>query len=127
MSKHIDVDELKEWIQNWFEKNRYYHPYSKSNDIPIPELYDILEQMSPVQSESQWIPCSKKMPEKYIGQWLCCTSDGDIMVLPYDTPGDGTKECVFYKWDDDGYFYDTFDVIAWMPLPKSYKEELKLR
>lgn len=68
-----------------------------------------------------WIPCSERLPEKYIGDWLCTTSDGSVMVLPYDTPGDGTKECVFYQWDDDGYFYQTFDVVAWMPLPEPYK------
>ena len=46
MARHIDSDELKEWIENWFYMNRLYHPYSKSNNIPISELYDILEQMS---------------------------------------------------------------------------------
>ena len=45
MPKYFEEKELREWVQNWFEMNRYYHPYSKSNDIPIPELYDILEQM----------------------------------------------------------------------------------
>lgn len=45
MAKLIDVDELKEWVKNWFEKNRYYHSHSKANNIPIPELYDILERM----------------------------------------------------------------------------------
>ena len=72
---------------------------------------------------TKWIPSSERLPEKYIGQWLCCTSDGDVMILPYDTPGDGTKECAFYKWDDDGYFYQIFDVIAWMPLPEPYRGE----
>lgn len=45
MAKYIEEKELMEWVENWFEKNRYYHPYSKTNDIPIPELYDILEQI----------------------------------------------------------------------------------
>ncbi len=75
------------------------------------------------EPEPQWIPCSERLPEKYIGQWLCCTSDGDVMILPYDTLGDGTKECVFYKWDDDGYFYQIFDVVAWMPLPEPWRGE----
>ena len=82
-----------------------------------------LADLPSVQSEPKWIPCSEKLPEKYIGQWLCCTSDGAVMILPYDTPGDGTKECVFYKWDDDGYSYQTFDIVAWMPLPKPWKGE----
>ena len=51
MPKYIEEKELREWVQNWFEKNRYYHPYSKSNNIPIPELYDILEQMPSADEE----------------------------------------------------------------------------
>lgn len=49
--KLIDKKELKEWIESWFTKNKYYHPYSKSNNIPIDELYDILEQMPTVEAE----------------------------------------------------------------------------
>ena len=105
-----------------------------SRQDAIDALYNVdeyngrsIEAIKILPSAQRWIPVSERLPEKYIGQWLCCTSDGEIMVLPYDTPGDGTKECVFYQWDDDGYSYQTFDVIAWMPLPKSYKEELKLR
>lgn len=82
-----------------------------------------MEELPSAQPEQRWIPVSERLPEKYIGQWLCCTSDGAVMILPYDTPGDGTKECVFYKWDDDGYFYQTFDVVAWMPLPKPWRGE----
>lgn len=47
----IEVDVLKAWIENWFTKNRHYHPYAKNNNIPITELYDILEQMPSAQSE----------------------------------------------------------------------------
>ena len=47
----IDVSVLKEWIENWFTKNRYYHPYAKNNNIPITELYDILEQLPSAQPE----------------------------------------------------------------------------
>jgi len=41
----VDVGDLKEWVENWFYKNLCYHPYSKSNNIPITELYDILGRM----------------------------------------------------------------------------------
>lgn len=44
----IDVDELKSWVENYFEMNRYYHPYSKSTNIPAEELYDILAQVPAV-------------------------------------------------------------------------------
>ena len=54
----VDVSVLKEWVENWFYMNRNYHPYSKSNNIPIPELYDILERMPSVDvvrcGECEW-------------------------------------------------------------------------
>lgn len=45
MSRYIDAEAFKEWIENWFYKHKSYHPYAKTNTIPITELYDILEQM----------------------------------------------------------------------------------
>lgn len=63
----INADELKEWVENWFEKNRYYHPHSKANNIPIPELYDILERMPTVEAE----------PIRH-GEWLMDDESGDI-------------------------------------------------
>ena len=49
----IDVNVLKEWVENWFTKNRLYHPYAKSNNIPITELYDILEQMPTIEDHKK--------------------------------------------------------------------------
>lgn len=51
MPRLIDANELKEWVENWLVMNAYYHPYSKSNNIPIPELYDILGRMPTVDVE----------------------------------------------------------------------------
>ena len=76
-------------------------------------LYDL-----PSVQPERWIPVTERLPEN-TGKWLCCTSDGDVMILFYDAPG--TKERVFYRWDDRGYFYRTFDVIAWMPLPEPWR------
>ena len=45
MKKYIEAEAFKEWIENWFYKHKSYHPYAKTNTIPITELYDILEQM----------------------------------------------------------------------------------
>ena len=67
--KVIDVNVLKEWIENWFTKNRFYHPYAKNNNIPITELYDILEQMPSAQPKpDEWcIDC-----KEYDSQKHCC-------------------------------------------------------
>ena len=45
MTRYIDADELKEWVENWPYKGRYYHNGRVSRTIPVTELYDILEQM----------------------------------------------------------------------------------
>lgn len=66
MSRLIDEAELKEWVENWFYQNKYYHPYSKSNDIPCNELYDILERMPTIDAV-----------EVKHGEWLRYGEDGN--------------------------------------------------
>lgn len=56
----ISVSALKEWVENWFTKNRFYHPYAKDNNIPIVELYDILEQMPSAQPEQRSFSCGQE-------------------------------------------------------------------
>lgn len=70
MSRLISVDELKEWVKNWFDVNRNYHPYSKQNNIPIPELYDILERMPTIEERKtgRWIRGDQ---EKLTGSQRC--------------------------------------------------------
>lgn len=48
---NIDFNELKEWIDNWFDVNKYYHPHSKSNSIPVSELYDIFDRFEKYKRE----------------------------------------------------------------------------
>ena len=113
---------LDEWCTDCKEYDQKKHCCPRFNRV-IRETVEEVRQNA--LSEQRWIPCSERMPEKYIGEWLCCTDDGQVLVLPYDTPGDGSKECVFYRWDDDGYMYETYNVVAWMPLPQPYKGERK--
>ena len=86
----IDVSVLKEWIENWFTKNRYYHPYAKNNNIPITELYDILEQLPSAQPE-QTVDAVEVVRCK------------DCKWFVQD--GDGWGTCVedASKWEEDGY------------------------
>lgn len=55
--------------------------------------------------ERVWIPCKEKLPSEN-GHYLVSCKDGFVSSDDYFS----------YGWDD----YD--DVIAWMPLPKPYKE-----
>ena len=87
----IDKKELKEWVENWFYQNKYYHPYSKSNNIPCSELYDILERMPTVDAvpvtrcaQCKWCDYPAPNSTKYgcrlfdrcvKGDWFC--ADGE--------------------------------------------------
>lgn len=140
MSRLIDADALYEKTAEWearalsvIEKlNR--KPFEEMNSNEITEWRKwscILNERSafkhdvadaPAVEPQQWIPVTERLPKKYIGEWLCCTDDGNIMILPYDTPGDGSKECVFYYWEDD-YTVVKPNVVAWMPLPMPWEGE----
>ena len=108
----ISVSALKEWVENWFTKNRFYHPYAKDNNIPIVELYDILEQMPSAQPE--WVPCSERLPK-----------DDRTKIV---TLANGNAECGYYSNGDwwcigDSIKLENPIVIAWQPLPEPYREE----
>lgn len=83
--KLIDVNVLKEWVENWFTKNRFYHPYAKNNNIPITELYDILEQMPTIEERKtgEWIPIGVRHG------WVCsnCKKE-DVYAFSINETGD---------------------------------------
>lgn len=88
----IDSNELKEWVKNWFEKHRYYHPYSKANDIPITELYDLLGQMPTVDAE----PVVRCRDCKWFADGKWCRNPNNDMVQGGTTGewfcGDGKRK-----------------------------------
>ena len=48
----VDEKEVKDWVENWLCVNKYYHPYSSSESIPVSELYDVLQRMdASIQAE----------------------------------------------------------------------------
>ena len=79
-------------------------------------------ELSSVQPEPQWIPCSERLPEKY-ENYLATMDDGDVQECTYspekNTPfmRGGWSTC-----EADGIVYlDIAEVIAWTPLPEAYK------
>lgn len=71
----------------------------------------------------KWIPVTEKLPETEKwpnwGEYLTCDKDGYISVTHW---ADGWS-CSMMR---DGSIYrkhEYNDVVAWMPLPKPYKEE----
>ncbi len=63
----------------------------------------------------EWIPCSKQLPEK-TGCFLVCYKGGGVAVAKY-----GYNTTHEYKCFWIGYIREE-NIIAWQPLPESYKE-----
>ena len=94
--------------------------YPEVNDMPciyadLPNGLDGTHHYlaSPVQPEAKWIPVSKRVPEESLNS-----------VIGWDRY---RERCVFVQYID-GHFQnrgntESFDIVAWMPLPEPYKAE----
>jgi len=102
------------------------------NNYPLPkelgiEVFDMaikaLEQ-EPSSSENpnRWIPVSERLPEKN-GKYLA------YIINKKDTNLQYIMTCEYYEGDLWNWFPDddcaSDNVVAWMPLPESYKAESK--
>ena len=90
----------------------------------------------PFTEPTDWIPCSERLPESS-GAYLVRPSDGAledysdldaVMIIPYEADAEA------FGWWTERFdpvslgcigsdFYEV-EVIAWMPLPEPYKEEI---
>lgn len=76
-------------------------------------------------ADAEWIPCSERLPDAEYGEGdsvLCCTESGLMYILYWHggnwcVPTGEPHHWVNHKtgWHDK--------VIAWMPLPKPYRED----
>ena len=96
---------------------------------------DIIEELSKklAVGKGGWIPCSEKLPEDDIKEYIVQKTSGFIHILGftkdayklsrYDFPDyKGNKKPIFYDWDSE-YGYCEWECVAWMPLPEPYKGE----
>lgn len=72
-----------------------------------------------IEPESQWIPCSERLPEPRMAVLGYAPRYQNIYALYYDS---------VYGWmlwnpvRDDFFPNSQGEIVAWMPLPKPYKE-----
>ena len=67
-----------------------------------------------VKPEQQWIPCSERLPEK----------EGNYLITAQPTYNHA-KDIRIAHWSSRWVGYVKSEIIAWMPLPESYKERLE--
>lgn len=101
----IDADALEKVIDKGIKEPMYQHEEEDFYDGMINAENLIKEQ--PTIELPHWIPCSERLPEKN-GDYLCSLGD-DAHSIEVDT------------FTDD--HFEIYNVIAWMPLPESYKGE----
>lgn len=122
----IDVSALKEWVENWFTKNRLYHPYAKNNNIPITELYDILEQIPNVEPEPKWIPCVDGNEPKANADCWISTNAKFVRRASYAPKANNQPNGFIVTVGSFGFYEYGKSAKAWMPYtkdPEPYREE----
>lgn len=66
--------------------------------------------------QTRWIPVSERLPEEH-KEVLTCSLGGFIEIQSFEDSYDG------YWENQNGDWSDIDEVLAWQPLPESYKEE----
>ena len=121
-----EVEKMSKDLMIYFDEEGVAKAYDDTYDITIHCEREEEQQKAIEQLKSlQWIPCSERLPE-----------NSDEVLTTYIVNGNKNKrytETATYYDGDDGYWsspWDEYrvagtriDVIAWMPLPKPYKED----
>lgn len=80
-----------------------------------------MQEHDRILEEPQWIPCSEKLPEQDV-EVIVTNEWGNVEIAQLISYFDGHGETL--TWKTEEYYYDELnEVIAWMPLPKPYREE----
>ena len=83
------------------------------------DTYDkaqIIGTLEELPSAEQWIPCSERLPEENT-EVLITDDDGDLAIAEYYLLHD-----FYIEWWSSSH---RIFPIAWMELPRPYKEEIK--
>lgn len=118
------------------KEHKIIHKMNEPRGIYISEALDMaikaLEQT--IKPKSDWIPVTDKLPEN--GKYLVIKKElndmqsidiasfaKDLYEIDDFNFSDKKKKSGWYNIDNEYGYYEVDTVIAWMPLPKSYKAE----
>ena len=123
----IDADALKNYIQNGLEDVRYFFKDNGKRAEKVIEgiCEDIDEQ--PTIELPKWIPCSDRLPD------IKDNHVSSVVIVYCDSGAYGfaqLEENIFGQvgWDcerDDDYHEPLGEVVAWMPLPEPYEQDVR--
>ena len=77
-----------------------------------------------LEHDFEWTPCSEKLPKEPFGCLVTIEETNPITgnfytcLLPYFVGYDGEQ------WNDENGDKCPYEIIAWMPLPNAYEEEV---
>ena len=112
---------IEEAIKRYINNAEYERTHENLQGcLEFKQLADWLKELKQLREQTRWIPVSEKVPEEF-ADVLCCTDSDEVFIAKYlGKMNDGT-DC----FDDDDGMMQEGDLIAWMPLPQTYKEEGK--
>ena len=92
----------------------------------LTQVIEGLERLPSAQPEQRWISCSERLPETPTGNKDYEWDGEDIAADEYIVMIKNAKHPTSLWWTGkewiDVYAYESYCVIAWMPLPEPYKD-----
>ena len=119
-SRQVAIDTLLKWMWPICINNE---EVIESDDMVA--VRNILKSLLPAQPKQRWTPVTERLPNDYtdVLVWFEYFRYGDYNCL-YQTYGIGNYSTKYDSWTiNHETGWDKLQVIAWMPLPKPYKEE----
>ena len=111
----IDGNKLMLALSEWWYSSFGLEETEESKAIHK-VMHEVERYVDHEKSADYWIPCSERLPSE--DGFYIATCDGEI--CGEDQPFTGFAEFENRKWVDDEDDYQC--VLAWMPLPKPYRE-----
>lgn len=123
----IDEKKLVEKLNNiTFEAEVHNSGYKRTRTEKMLRCEDIMSIINKQPKVGEWIPVSERLPneEEFIGAYLRSIYAAEFIVM---IKGASKPTTLYFtrsgKWFDEKR--NTYDVIAWQPLPEPYKEDEK--
>ena len=120
----IDADAQRDKLQNLAD-DEWNRSTTTSWAEAFNECADMLEDAPTIEPEPHWIPCSERLPEEEDYRECMECLDGAVWYYTdRKTMGLGYYYDSTKQWSTICDIKPDGNVIAWMPLPEPYREDI---